>query len=78
MYAECKDIETKPATYHEMIYFTVVTLSTVGFGDIVPKTENGRISVILLIIIVIILIPKLINELIRLMGKIIYYYYFKK
>jgi len=64
-----------------MIYFTVVTLSTVGFGDIVPKTEYGRVSVILLIIIVIILIPKLLNELIRLMGQSFYFFigiYYKK
>lgn len=41
-----------------MIYFVVVTLATVGYGDITPKSEFGRIIVILLIIVVIVLIPK--------------------
>jgi len=26
----------------DSLYFTTVTLSTVGYGDIVPATENGR------------------------------------
>jgi hypothetical protein len=51
-----------------MIYFTVVTLSTVGYGDIVPYSQEGRVCVIFLIVIVIVLIPKQTNELIRLMG----------
>ena len=51
-----------------MIYFVVVTLSTVGYGDVTPQSEEGRVSVIVLIIIVIVLIPKQTNELIRLMG----------
>ena len=32
------------------LYFTVVTISTVGYGDITPVTELGRIFVIILII----------------------------
>ena len=32
------------------LYFTVVTISTVGYGDITPVTEIGRIFVIILII----------------------------
>jgi hypothetical protein len=51
-----------------MIYFVVVTLATVGYGDVVPYSEWGRVTVIILIVIVIELIPKQTNELIRLMG----------
>ena len=51
-----------------MIYYVVVTLATVGYGDVTPRSEAGRVCVIILIIIVIILIPKQTNELIRLMG----------
>jgi voltage-gated potassium channel Kch len=41
-----------------MVYFTVVTLSTVGYGDVVPLSEEGRVCVIVLIIIVLVVIPK--------------------
>ena len=51
-----------------MIYFTVITLSTVGYGDIYPHTDEGRFCVIILIVIVLVVIPKQTNELIRLMG----------
>mmetsp|Transcript_10606 Transcript_10606/g.9171 ORF Transcript_10606/g.9171 Transcript_10606/m.9171 type:complete len:141 (+) Transcript_10606:484-906(+) len=53
---------------HEMVYFTVVTLSTVGYGDVVPDTELGRLVVMMLIMTTIVLIPQQTNELIRLMG----------
>ena len=35
----------------ESFYFVVVTLTTVGYGDIVPKTFNDRVITILLIIV---------------------------
>ena len=41
-----------------MFYFVVVTLSTVGYGDVNIESEIGRIFNILLILIVIIIIPK--------------------
>lgn len=34
----------------EALYFTIVTISTVGYGDITPVTDIGRIFVIILII----------------------------
>ncbi len=34
----------------EALYFTIVTISTVGYGDIVPVTDLGRIFAIILII----------------------------
>jgi len=51
-----------------MIYFVVVSLSTVGYGDITPKSELGRVCVIFLIIVAIVVLPKQTNELIRLLS----------
>ena len=44
--------------FHTMIYFVIVTISTVGYGDILIETDVGRIFVMILIIIELVLIPK--------------------
>ena len=51
-----------------MIYFVIVTLSTVGYGEIVPKSSLGRGYVIFVISITLVLIPKQTSELINLMS----------
>lgn len=38
-------------SFYDAAYFTIVTIATVGFGDIVPKTPAGRIFTCLFIII---------------------------
>ena len=62
------DKQYSEVTFHEMIYFVVVTLATVGYGDVIPYSEEGRVCVIIFIVIVLVLLPKQSNELIRLMG----------
>ena len=48
----------KPQTkFHEFLYFTVITISTVGYGDIYPISEGGRILIICLIILAAYYIP---------------------
>ena len=37
-------------SWFDSLYFTVSTISTVGFGDITPKSTFGKIIVILLIL----------------------------
>ena len=43
--------------FHDAIYFLVVTISTVGYGDITPSTAAGRMTVVLIILTAIVLIP---------------------
>jgi voltage-gated potassium channel len=43
--------------FGDAFYFTVVALSTVGFGDITPVTEAGKLITVMMIISGIILIP---------------------
>ena len=54
--------------FHDFLYYIVVTLSTVGYGDIFPITELGRFVIIMLIILALYLIPRQTNELIKLMS----------
>ena len=35
----------QPLTHTDALYFTVTVFATVGFGDIVPKTETARLVV---------------------------------
>lgn len=45
------------ATFFDAVYFSVVTMSTVGFGDIAPISTAGRVVTIIMIASAIILIP---------------------
>jgi voltage-gated potassium channel len=45
------------SNFGDALYFTIVTLTTVGFGDIVPVTEIGRWVTVLMILSGIVLIP---------------------
>lgn len=49
-----------------MVYFVVVTLSTVGYGDIEPISKLGQFCVLILIILATSLIPKQTSELVTL------------
>jgi hypothetical protein len=33
--------------FHKMIYFMIITVTTVGYGDITPTTDESRALVIL-------------------------------
>jgi voltage-gated potassium channel len=42
---------------HDSVYFVIVTLGTVGYGDEIPMTEFGRVVVLIIIFLTIVLIP---------------------
>lgn len=50
-------------TLGDAFYFTVVTLTTVGFGDVTPVSQGGRWVTILMILSGIILIPWQVSQL---------------
>jgi voltage-gated potassium channel len=41
----------------DAVYFSVVTMTTVGFGDVTPLSEIGRLLTVLMILTEIALIP---------------------
>lgn len=59
----------KFATFLDAIYFSVATMTTVGFGDITPVSELGRLLTVLMILTGIALIPWQLGDLIKQLVK---------
>lgn len=51
MNIEINSITGTPLQFHETVYFLVVTLATVGYGDLHPTTAAGQITITLAICI---------------------------
>ncbi len=64
-YAFENTVNPEVNTFGDSLYFTVVALSTVGFGDIVPTTRLGRLTAVLGITAGIIFIPWQASRIIR-------------
>jgi len=52
-------------TFLDALYFAVATMTTVGFGDITPESETGRLLTILMIWTGIIVIPWQVGDLVK-------------
>lgn len=53
------------ATFFDAVYFSVVTMTTVGFGDVTPISQAGRLMTVLMILTGIALIPWQLGDLIK-------------
>jgi len=63
-YAEHEINPEKFRTFFDAVYFSVATLTTVGFGDITPLSNYGRAITILIIVSGIVFIPWQVRNLI--------------
>ncbi|MBW1764903.1 MAG: ion transporter, partial [Deltaproteobacteria bacterium] len=59
------DLNPSVNNFGDAFYFTVVALTTVGFGDIIPRTYAGKWVTILMIFSGIILIPWQISRIVK-------------
>ncbi|MGB3653541.1 MAG: ion transporter [Rivularia sp. (in: cyanobacteria)] len=53
------------STFVDAMYFCIVTMTTVGFGDVTPISEVGRLLTVLMILTGIALIPWQVGDLIK-------------
>ncbi|NEO99239.1 MAG: ion transporter [Symploca sp. SIO2E9] len=56
-------------TFWDAVYFSIVTMTTVGFGDMTPSSEVGRLITLLMILTGIVLIPWQVGELVKQLVK---------
>ena len=54
--------------FHHLLYFSIVTISTFGFGDIYPVSTSGRFVLVLTMIVILVVIPPLTSQLSVLSG----------
>ncbi|KAE9117531.1 hypothetical protein PF010_g8561 [Phytophthora fragariae] len=55
--------EDEKLQFHDSLYFVLVTVSTIGYGDITPRTSLGHVFVIVMIIGIFTIVPAEVNKL---------------
>eukprot|EP00850_Spirogloea_muscicola_P017220 SM000146S00940 [mRNA] locus=s146:6786:14369:- [translate_table: standard] len=56
-------------SFYEAFYLTIVTISTVGYGDITPKSSWGRFVIICTILATIAILPLQINRILEIVSR---------
>lgn len=56
-YAEQGVPNSRINTFSDAVYFSIVTMSTVGFGDITPASDFSRVITVLMIVSALVFIP---------------------
>lgn len=54
--------------FHDMLYYMLVTLGTIGYGDITPKTTLARFAIIVTIGAMLVIVPTLSQKLITVLA----------
>lgn len=54
--------------FHTWMYYTVVTICTVGYGDISPQSGLGKLFCVMVILFAVVFLPQQTNELIEKMN----------
>lgn len=57
------EVNPRIFSFHNAVYYTVVTIATVGFGDFVPTTPLGKVVAVCTIILAAVIVPLEVNGL---------------
>ena len=52
--------------FHHYIYFIIVSLTTVGYGEIIPESILGKFMIVILVMVILVVVPDQTSELINL------------